>query len=167
METVTGTSASRVVSSTSGAHALGDDERALEVGLRQEDAELVPAEARRHVVLAGRLLERLGDPDQRPVARDVAVGGVDVPEVVDIDHEERHRPVETARATELLAERRLEVPEVVEAGLRLDPGRLDERRDRERAVRERERHERQRDEARIVAPRGRPRSRRARAGPRR
>ena len=40
----------------------------------------------------------------------------------------RDRPVEPARAAELLAEGSLEVAQVVEPGLGLDPRRLDERR---------------------------------------
>jgi hypothetical protein len=113
---------------------LRHDERASLVRLRQEHAEPVAAEAGGDVVVAGRFLERVRYSAQRTVAGQVPVRRVDVPQMVDIDHEEGDPPVEAARAAQLLVERRAEVAQVVEAGLVFDPRSLEESRDGERAV---------------------------------
>jgi hypothetical protein len=76
--------------------------------------------------------------------------------VVDVDHEHGEGPVEPPRALEPLREDALEVAHVVEAGLRLDPRRLDETWDRERAIGQRERQRRQGNEAPVNLPERRP-----------
>ena len=100
--------------------ALGDLERLLRRRLGQEDAELLAAEARRHVVVAQLGAEDLGDALQHRVAGEVAVGVVDVAQQVEVGHDQRQRPVEPLRAAELLGQRRGEVAGVEEARLRVD-----------------------------------------------
>ncbi len=83
--------------------ALGDLERLLRRGLGQEDGELLPAEPGGNVVMPQLLAEDFGDPLEDGVAGEVAVRVVDVPEEVEVGHDDRHRPVHPARARQLLA----------------------------------------------------------------
>ena len=100
------------------ADPLGDLHRLLGRRLRQQDRELLAAEARRHVVVAQLLAEDLGDAFQHCVAGEVAVAVVDVAQQVEVGHDQRHRPFEARGARDLGGERRREVARVVEAGLR-------------------------------------------------
>ena len=134
---------------------LGELERLLGRGLGQEDAELLPAEARRDVVVAKLRAEDLGDPLQDGVAGEVAVAVVDVAEQVEVGHDQRQRPLEALGAAELLGQRGREVARVEEAGLRIDAGLGLELRDGERAVDEDERREPERDQPRVQPPEGR------------
>ncbi len=102
------------------ADPLGDLERLLGRGLRQEDRELLAAEARRDVVVAKLGPEDLRDPLQDRVPRQVAVVVVDVPEQVEVGHDQRERPLEALRPAELLLQRQREMTRVEEAGLRID-----------------------------------------------
>jgi hypothetical protein len=83
--------------------ALGDLERLLRRGLGQEDGELLPAEPGGNVVMSQLLAEDLGDPLEDGVACEVAVGIVDVPEEVEVGHDDRHRAFHPARARQLFA----------------------------------------------------------------
>ena len=134
------------------ADPVGDLERLLRRRLRQEDRELLAAEARRHVVVAQLLAEDLGDAAQDGVAGEVAVGVVDVAQQVEVGHDQRHRPLEALGAPELLLHHRREVPGVVEAGLRVDSRLGLQLRDRERAVDQEQRRDRERDQPRVQVP---------------
>jgi hypothetical protein len=69
-------------------HAQGDVGRGLRAGERlRQDREFVAAEARRHVAVAHRGLEPLGDDAEHRVARAVAVDVVDLLEAVQVQHE--------------------------------------------------------------------------------
>ena len=94
--------------------------RLLRRRLRQQDRELLAAEARRDVVVAQLRAEDLGDALQDGVAGEVAVGVVDVAQQVEVGHHQRERPVEALGARQLLVQREREVPCVEEAGLRVD-----------------------------------------------
>ena len=85
-------------------HALGDRER-LGVGLEVlgEDHELVAAEPRDGVRVAQHLGEALGDGDQQVVADGVAEVVVDRLEAVEVDEQQRDRPVRAAQARDRLA----------------------------------------------------------------
>ncbi len=134
------------------ADPLGDLHRLLGRRLRQEDRELLAAEAGRHVVVAQLLAEDLGDPLQDGVAGEVAVAVVDVAQQVEVGHDQRHRALEAAGARDLRGERRREVARVVEAGLRVDARLRLELRDAERAVDDDERRERREDQPRVPVP---------------
>ena len=67
--------------------ALGDLERLLRRRLRQEDGELLAAEARGDVVVAQLPVEDVGDALEDGVAGEMAVRVVDVPEEVEVGHD--------------------------------------------------------------------------------
>ena len=71
-----------------GADALSDFDRDARVGVPQQDDELLPAEARRDVVLAHRRHDGARDRPQHLVAGRMAVGVVEDLELVDVDHED-------------------------------------------------------------------------------
>ena len=102
------------------ADPLGDLEGLVRRRLRQEDRELFAAEAGRHVVVAQLGAEDFGDPLQHRVAREVAVGVVDVAEEVEVGHDQRHRALETARAADLLGQCGCKVARVEESRFRID-----------------------------------------------
>ena len=134
------------------ADALRDLHRLLGRGLRQEDRELLAAEAGRHVVVAQLLAEDLRDALQHGVTGKMAVAVVDVAQEVEVGHDQRHRALEATRARDLRGERRREVARVVEAGLRVDARLCLELRDAERPVDDDERRERREDEPRVPVP---------------
>jgi hypothetical protein len=134
---------------------VGDAQCLLGAGLGEDQRELLAAEACGHVVLAQLGAEDVRDPRDHGVTREMAVRVVDVAEVVEVGHHDRHRPADPGRPFELLAQRRGEVPRVVEACLRVDTGLRLQRGHRERAVDEEERGDDERDEPRVVAPHGR------------
>ena len=80
------------------ADPLGDLERLLRRRLRQEDRELLAAEARGDVGVAKVPLEDVGDPLQDGVAGEVAVGVVDVPQQVEVGHDHRRAARSERRA---------------------------------------------------------------------
>ena len=100
------------------ADALRDLERLLGARLREKDAELLAAEARRDVVVAQMRAEDVGDALQHGVAGEMAVRVVDVAQEVEVGHDQRQRPVEALGAHDLLVQREPEVARVEEAGLR-------------------------------------------------
>ena len=87
------------------ANALGDLHGLLGWRLRQEDRELLAAEAGRHVEVAQLRAKDLCDPLQDGVACEVAVGVVDLAEQVEVGHDQRQRPLEPLCAAKLLRER--------------------------------------------------------------
>ena len=77
---------------------LGDDLRAGQIGAAAKDRELLAAEARQHVFGAQQRRHHLRQLGQHEVARRVAVGVVDLLEVIDVDEDQRQRPSRGARA---------------------------------------------------------------------
>ena len=102
--------------------------------------------------MAELLAEDLGDAAQHGVAREVAVGVVDVAQQVEVGHDQRHRALEALGPAELLLHHDREVPRVVEPGLRVDSRLGLELRDRERAVDQEQRRDRERDQPRVQVP---------------
>ena len=124
-------------------------ERLVEAGLREQDRELLAAEARGNVVVAKLGAEDLRDALEHLVADEMAVRVVDVAQQVEVGHDQRRRPLEALRARELLGQHRREVACVEEAGLRVDARLLLEPGHVQRAVDEQQRRERERDQPRI------------------
>src|SRR3954447_9576981 len=81
--------------------ALGQARRALQVGAGQDDGELLPAPARRHVDLAHALAQRLRELDEDAVADWVAEAVVDRLEAVEISQYEGDRAAEALGAHQL------------------------------------------------------------------
>ena len=144
------------------ADPLGDLERLLRRRLRQQDRELLAAEAGRNVVVAQLGAEDLGDALQHRVAGEVAVGVVDLAQQVEVGHDQRQRPLEALCAAELLRQRRGEVARVEEAGLGVDARLGLQLRHRERPVDQQQRGDRERDEPGVRRSRRRRGRRRAR-----
>ncbi len=138
--------------------ALGDVERLLRPRIRQEDGELLPAEARRDVRVAQVAVEDVCDALQHRVARQVPVGVVDVPEQVEVGHDHRQRRARPLRATELLPQRTGEMAGVEEAGLGIDARLLLEGRDAERAVDQEQWRHGGREQERVPVPQPRERN---------
>jgi hypothetical protein len=136
------------------ADPLGNLERLLRRRLREQDRELLAAEAGGHVVVAQLRAEDLGDALQHRVAGEVAVRVVDVAEQVEVGHDQRHRPAEPLCPTELLCKRRREVARVEEARLRIDAGLGLQGGNAQRAVDQEERGENERDHPCVRVPEG-------------
>ena len=68
---------------------LGDGERPRLAGAREHERELLAAEPRRHVTLAARGPQHVGEAPQHVVARVVAERVVDALEVVEVEHQQR------------------------------------------------------------------------------
>jgi hypothetical protein len=134
------------------ADPLCDLERLLRRRLREQDRELLPAEAGRHVVVTQLLSEDIGDTAEDDVARKVAVRVVDVPEEVEVGHHQRQRTVEALRARQLVGQRCGEVACVVETRLRVDPRLHLEGGYGKRAIDHDERRECERDQPGIRMP---------------
>ena len=106
----------------------GEPERVPGVAGRHDHRELLAAEAADDVARADERVRELGDRDEDLVADRVPADVVDALELVDVEHQERHRVAGTARAHQLRAETLVEVAVVVEAGERvglrlvLEPG---------------------------------------------
>ena len=92
------------------------------VGLHQQHDELLAAVARGDVDVAHRLLDDVRDLAQHGVAGAVAVGVVVALEVVEVAEEHAERPLQLARAVQLLAQALVQVAVVVEAGERVGDG---------------------------------------------
>ena len=134
------------------ADPLGDLHRLLGRRLRQEDRELLAAEAGRNVVLPQLGAEDLGDALQDGVAGEMAVGVVDLAEQIEVGHDQRERPLEALCAPELLRERGREVARVEQARLRIDASLRLQLRHRERSVDQQQRRDRERDEPGVARP---------------
>ena len=87
---------------------LGDDERALHVHGGQDHGELLSAVARGEVHLSDGLAEDLGDLANDTVTLQVAVGVVELLEVVDVEHDEAEGGLVAPRPLQLLVEGLLE-----------------------------------------------------------
>ena len=131
---------------------LGDLERLLRAGLRKENAELLAAEARRHVVVAQLRAEDLGDALEHGIAGEVAVRVVDVAQEVEVGHDQRQRAPEALGAHDLLVQGEPEMACVEEPGLRVDARFRLELWHGERAVNQEHRGDRERDQPRIRVP---------------
>ena len=132
--------------------ALGDVEGLLRRRLRQEDGELLTAEARRDVRVAQMAAEDVGDALQDGVACEMPVRVVDVAEEVEVGHDHRQGRAGPLRARELLAQRAGEVAGVEEPRLGVDTRLLLERRDAQRAVDQQQRCDGRREQERIRVP---------------
>jgi hypothetical protein len=73
----------------------------VEVGLGEQDGELLAADARRHVYAARAGLQRVGEAAQHVVAHVVAVRVVDPLEVVNVEHQQAKGAPVPARARDL------------------------------------------------------------------
>ncbi len=131
---------------------LRDHHGGLLGGVEEQDAELLAAEARRHVAGPDVRPEDTGDGREDCVPRKVAVPVVHLPQQVEVRDEQRERLVETASAVERLVERLGEVPRVVQLRLRILPGLCLELRQRERAMEQEERAQREDGQHRGVRP---------------
>ena len=132
--------------------SLRDLQRLLRRRFRQEDRELLPAEASRNVVVPELRAEDLGDALQHRVAGEMAVAVVDVSQQVEVGHDQRHRPLEARRARDLPGKHRREVPRVVEARLGVDTGLRLQLGHAERPVHDDEGRERREDQPGIPIP---------------
>ena len=132
--------------------SLRDLQRLLRRRFRQEDRELLPAEASRNVVVPELLPEDLGDALEHRVACEVAVAVVDVTQQIEVSHDQRHRPFEARGARELRGECRREVARVIQTGFRVDARFGLQLRNAERAVDDNERRERGEDQPGVPVP---------------
>ena len=134
---------------------LGDLEGQLGRRLRQEDRELLAAEASGDVVVAQLCPERLGDALEHSVAGKVAVGVVDIPEEVEVGHDQRHRPLEPLRTRELLRQRRREVTGIEQSGLGVDARLFLQLRDAQRPMDQQQRRNREGQQPGVDVPESR------------
>src|SRR5450631_3766642 len=84
--------------------------------IEQDDGELLAAVAGDQIVGAPAVLQDLGDPAQRIVARHVTVAVVVALEVIDVDHQDRQRQPSPVAALHLQRQPLAKVAVVVEAG---------------------------------------------------
>jgi len=91
------------------ADPLGERPGLIEVRLPAQDGELLAAVAREHVLGADQLLDVLGELHQHLVAGEVAVGVVDLLEVIDVEQDQRQRGPVPRGERELDADAILEV----------------------------------------------------------
>ena len=126
--------------------------RLLRRGLRQQDRELLTAEARRHVVMPQLFVEDLGDPLEDSVAGEVAVAVVDVAQQIEVGHDQRHRAIEARCTRNLGGECCREVARVVKAGLGVDACLGLQLRNAQRTVDDDERRERGEDQPGVPVP---------------
>src|SRR5947209_13147005 len=97
----------------------GDDAGVPDARLRQHYAELLAAVTARDVVHAAAFLQRPADQLQHLVADRVAVRIVHALEVIDVEHQQRHRRAVAERAVNLGVDLLDHVPAVVEARQRV------------------------------------------------
>ena len=106
------------------AQALGDQEGALLVGLGEDHAELLAAQAAGGVDPALPLRHVVRELLERGVAGGVAALGVEAAEPVDLTDDQRHRPAGAPRPVELEIEHLLEGAAVEQTRERVDATRL-------------------------------------------
>ena len=92
--------------------------------LRQQDRELVPADAAGDVGRADDVLDALGGLGQHCVAGEVADPVVDRLEVVEVEDDQRQAPPIAVRAGDLACQRLVEVAPVVESREGVEVGQL-------------------------------------------
>ena len=83
------------------ANPLGQRERILELGIRQEHHELLASEACGDVVRPQAVAEDVGDALEDGIAGEVAVGVVDLSQQVEVDHQQRERLPRSQRCSSL------------------------------------------------------------------
>ena len=96
---------------------LGDQEGPHPLGLRQDESELLPGEARGHVDVANLVLEENRHLAEQDVPHQLPVTLIDLPEVVDVEVEDGEVQRVALGSSGLLLERREEVAGVPEPGL--------------------------------------------------
>ena len=101
------------------ADLLGPPLRVRERRRRQDEHELLAAVPARDVPRPRRAAEQRAEARQDDVARLVAEGVVEVLEPVDVEEDQRQRPVLALRAAQLPIERLLHVPAVEQPGQRV------------------------------------------------
>ena len=99
--------------------------------------------------------ERLGDALEHSVAGKVAVGVVDIPEEVEVGHDQRHRPLEPLRTRELLRQRRREVTGIERSGLGVDARLFLQLRDAQRPMDQQQRRNREGQQPGVDVPESR------------
>ncbi len=103
-------------------NGLGEGNRAFERGLGEEHGELLAAVAGVYLVADEAGLDEAGQIHEHRVADGVAVIVVDLPEVVDVEEEDREVALVAAAAGNLALERLVEVPLVVDLGQAIHDG---------------------------------------------
>ena len=98
------------------------DLRPLEIGMRQEDRELVAPDAERAIGLAERTVDELAEAAQHAVAAGVPTTVVDGLELVEVDDQQRERVLVAQCRRHLAIELLLEGPMVAEPGQRIEEG---------------------------------------------
>ena len=111
VETVTG---EETVGGDSLADALAHRIRAVAAGIRQDQSELVAAEARHHVGLARAAANDRGRLDQCAAAGQMPMRVVDRLEAVQVDKEQRERPSAARRALGFATQDLIQIPRVVQ-----------------------------------------------------
>ncbi|MNS69235.1 hypothetical protein D3C72_1025410 [compost metagenome] len=106
------------------ANALGDDQRGLGRGLGQHHRELLAAVTRDEIGLAGALLQHAGDALQHLIPEQVAVGVVELLEVVHVEQDQAGAVAVARAALELGGQLLLEVAAVVDLGQAVGHGEL-------------------------------------------
>ena len=96
--------------------ALGHRGRRRDIDARQQDREFFSAVSRREILRPEGRRQCLGHARQHGVSDQVALLVVDPLEVIQIDHQQRHRLVRPGGAIELPRKRIVEPPAVAEAG---------------------------------------------------
>ncbi len=96
--------------------AVGDLQCPAQVAVAQQQRELVAAEAREHIPVVDTLVQQLGDLTQQGVARAVAGGVVDHPELVDVEVAQSVLLRAGAAVEHRLLQRRFECGAVGQAG---------------------------------------------------
>ena len=94
---------------------LGDHGGLLQIGLGQEERELVAAQPRQHIGPAGAMAQLAGDGLEQVVARLVAEAVVDLLEVIEVHHQHRAAGSVARRALDLLHELLVEAAAVEQA----------------------------------------------------
>ena len=98
---------------------LADPVRLLGIAIGEDDRELVAADPRQHVALAGAAVENAGDLLDHAVADRVAEGVVDLLEVVEVERHQRPGGAVAAAAGHLPAQVFLEAAPVLQPGQRV------------------------------------------------
>ncbi len=98
---------------------FGDDPGFLDVRAREDDRELVAAQAGQHVALAHAAAQDPGNFADQPVASRVAATVVDLLEVVEVEHQHRPGAALAVAAGHLAAQVLLEAAAVLQPGQRI------------------------------------------------
>ena len=99
-----------------GEQAAGQDDRAADVGVRQEQRELVATDSERSVGMPDRGSDQRAELRQQLIANSVAARVIDALELVDVDEHERERGAVAPGAVDHAPDRLLERAVVAQAG---------------------------------------------------